>query len=218
MNKTKTSSLKLLQFANIILIMIVLNLAFINSYSQSKPDTDKLIPKQALNSNIIVSPLPESMVNVSIDADIIETQACSSESISQGGLKIELNWYNSNDFTGNMMMGMMSEKSEKNWLSHKKQINELYEHYKNPVNSISCSSVKEEVISGGKLYIIEYSYSYCDTDKTENRMVEARCFFFKGNVSGNIEIKCQCSQEEVKEMIKVIIQSSSDFNFSGLLN
>ena len=192
---------------------------FSHVFAQSQADIAKLVPSQVVNLKKAISPIPNYIVNISIIGDIPETMACQPQSLSLGGLKLELNWYNKNDETGKMMLGLVSNKSdiEKNWASHKKQIDEIYQHYSAPGNSISCSQVKEEDVPGGKLYLVEYSYSLCDTNRDKQHTVQAKCFFFNGSVNGNIEIISQCKPEEVREMVKSIIKSASEFSFSSLM-
>lgn len=214
-NRFRLTVRNLKAYALLLMFITVFNEVF----AQSQPDITKLVPSQVINLKKMVSPIPNSMLNISIIGDIPETMACQPQSLSLGGLKLELNWYNKNDETGKMMLGLVSNKPdiEKNWASHKKQIDEIYQHYSAPGNSISCSQLKEEDVPGGKLYLVEYSYSLCDTDRDKQHTVQAKCFFFNGTANGNIEIICQCKPEEVSEMVKGIIKSASEFSFSGLM-
>ncbi len=198
-------------------IIILSNIGLINA--QSKPDVEKLAPKQAINFQITVTPMMTATVHISIGADIQESQACKAESLAYGGLKMEFNWYNKSDETGKMMLGFVSNKPdiEKHWISHKQQIDEIYKHYSAPGNSLMCNTVKEEDVPSGKLYMVDYSYAYCDTDKALQHSVNAKCFFFNGTCTGNIEINCQCSIDEVRNMIKSIISEADGFNFLGLM-
>jgi hypothetical protein len=204
---------------NVILNLFFFFIVFSVATAQSTADLSKLAPKQATNLKNFAAPTLSATVHVAITGDIQETQACQPQSLAYGGLKVELNWYNNNDETGKMMLGMVSNKPdiEKHWVSHKNQVDEIYQHYSTKGNSLACSLVSEEDVPGGKLYIIDYSYANCDTDKARQRSVVAKCFFFNGTSTGNIEISCQCTPDEVRNMVKSIIKSTLDFDFSGLL-
>jgi len=193
-------------------------LVYTTSLAQSKPDIGKLAPQQALNLNKSAVPMMSAMVNVKIVGDLPESRACKSSSVAEKGLNIDISWYNKNDETGNMMLGFVSNKPdiEKKWTMHKDQLNEMYDHYNTPGNSLYCSKVYEEDVPGGKMHLIEYSYANCDTDKAQAYMVEAKCFFFNGSATGTIEISCQCELDEVRKMINGTISETSAFDFSSV--
>lgn len=197
------------------IIVCLFTFAFASSFAQAKPDIGKLAPKQALNLNKAAVPMMSAMVNVKIIGDLPESRACKASSVADKGLMIEISWYNKNDETGNMMLGFVSNKPdiEKKWTMHKNQLNETFNHYSTPGNSLYCSKVYEEDVPGGKMHLIEYSYATCDTDRAQAYMVDAKCFFFNGTATGTIEISCQCELDEVRKMIKGTIAETAAFNF-----
>ena len=186
--------------------------------SQSKPDPTKIAPPEALNLRKEIEPLPSSMVRIAMNGNLAETTACQKDS-KQGQLRIELSWYNKNDETGKMMLQLVDNQSdfEKQWASHKKEILNEYEHYKAPNNSLYCSDLFEENVPGGRLHMVQYSYIYCDSEHAKQYTVDARCFFFNGTTTGVIEIRSQNGVDEIRKMVKHIIQKTADFPFSSLL-
>ena len=186
--------------------------------SQSKPDPTKIAPPEASILRKEIVPLPSSMVRVTLNGNLAETTAC--QKISQTGqLRIELSWYNKNDETGKMMLQLVDNKPdfETQWASHKKEILNEYDHYKAPNNSLYCSDLFEENVPGGRLHMVQYSYTYCDSERDKQYTVDARCFFFNGTTTGTIEIRSQNGVDEIRKMVKHIIQKTADFPFSSLL-
>ena len=186
--------------------------------SQPKPDPAKIAPPEASILRKEIVPLPSSMVRITMNGNLAETTAC--QKISKTGqLRIELSWYNKNDETGKMMLQLVDNKPdfETQWASHKKEILNEYDHYKAPNNSLYCSDLFEENVPGGRLYMVQYSYTYCDSERDKQYTVDARCFFFNGTTTGTIEIRSQNGVDEIRKMVKHIIQKTADFSFSSLL-
>ena len=201
-------------------MLFALALIFSSSvFAQSK--IEGLIPAGTANTKESVAPMPPMMVHVDYTSDINETQACQQNSTAYGGLKVQISWYNTNDETGKMMLGMVSNPADlqKHWDSHKEQLNAIHEQYKNGNygDHFNFTEVLEETVPGGKLYMISSTNANCDTDKPRSQRVTAKCFFFNGTTTGNIEIEAQCTPEEMREMVKSIIKKTSEFNFPGLM-
>jgi hypothetical protein len=212
----KTNDVNMIQ--KLILFSSIFTLCVSNFSTLSQSKIENLIPKNAINVKETIMPLASSMVSVNYVGDIIETSACSENSYAYGGLKVEISWFDKNDYSGKMMLGFVSNPPdiEKHFLQNQKELMEIYGHYSNPENSNSCSKVVEEPVSGGKLHILNYSYTHCETERKQI-VTTARCFFFNGVATGLIRIDAQCKPEEVKEMIKSIIKKVSEFDFNSLM-
>ena len=202
----------------IVFFCVVLVAVFDSMPAQTKADPAKIAPNEASILRKEIVPLPSSMVRVTLNGSLAETTACQKDS-RQGQLRIELSWYNKNDETGKMMLQLVDNKPdfEAQWASHKKEIRHEYEHYKTPGHSLYCSELFEENVPGGRLHMVQYSYTYCDSERDKQYTVDARCFFFNGTTTGVIEIRSQNGVDEIRKMVKHIIQKTADFPFSSLL-
>ena len=74
-----------------------------------------------------------------------------------------------------------------------------------------------KVFPAGRLHMVQYSYIQCDSERDKQYTVDARCFFFNGTTTGIIEIRSQNGVDEIRKMVKHIIQKTAEFPFSSLL-
>lgn len=200
-------------------VLLLFALQHIQAQTVSK--IEKLVPAGVSNIEEMVMPLPPSMLRIEYTGDITATKACSKDALDYGGLKVQLSWYNKNDETGKMMLGMVSNKAdiEKHWKTNKEELDKIYERYKtgNYGTSFTYTEVLEETVPGGKLHMISSSNSCPESDNVRNQLVNARCFFFNGTAHGEITIEAHCSPDEIRNMVKAIIKNAGEFNFAGLL-
>jgi hypothetical protein len=195
--------------------IILIALSVVSLYAQNPSKIEKLIPSGVSNVKEMIQPMPSFMVRVEYTGNITETTSCSSGSF--GDIKTALSWYNTNDETGNMMVGMVSAETElkKNWQKNKDELEEIRQQTGS--QTIVVSEVTEEVISGGRLYMLNIKTPCVESGKSESQLVYARCFFFNGNTQGEIRIETRCSPGEVKAMVGRILEEVKSFNFSGLI-
>lgn len=190
----------------------------VNAQTVSK--IEKLVPAGVVNIKETVMPLPPSMARVEFTGDITETKACSKEAFSFGGLKVMISWYNKNDETGKMMLGMVGNKAdlEKHWKTNKEELDKIYEGYKTGGygNSFTYTEVLEETVPGGKLHIISSANICPESDNARYQLVNARCFFFNGTAHGELLIEARCTPDEIRTMVKSVIKNTGEFNFAAL--
>lgn len=189
--------------------------------AQTVSKIEKLLPAGVSNIKEMVMPLPPSMLRIEYTGDITETKACSNNTLAYGGLKVQLSWYNKNDETGKMMLGMVSNKAdiEKHWKTNKEELDKIHEQYKtgNYGTSFTYTDVSEETVPGGKLHMISSSNTCPESDNARKQLVNARCFFFNGTAHGAITIEAHCTPDEIRAMVTSIIKNAGEFNFSALL-
>lgn len=177
---------------------------------QVAPEVKNLVPWDYItesvskNSGVIMG--IESYVKVSISADILDTDACTSESISSNGLSMDYMWFNTNDETGKMMLKMHSD------------LNGIEQEKEN----FKLDDATEEEFMGGTLWVIASSKDCINeisgpTGKTEYN-TRMRYFGFNGTTIAKIEVHCECKPDKVKQIIKNTLQLSNEFDFSVLKN
>ncbi|MBK7212921.1 MAG: hypothetical protein IPH88_06420 [Bacteroidales bacterium] len=203
---------------NIVLASCLMLLSFL-AYAQTPSKIQKLIPAGVVDPAEIIQPMAPFMVRVEYTGKITETATCSKGTL--GDIKVAISWYNTNDETGKMMVGMVSPASElqKHWQKDKEEITEIYQQYKNGGygENMRISEVKTEDVPAGKLTIFDVSNPCVESDIPKSQRVFARCFIFNGTTQCEIRIEAQCSPDEIRTMIKTILNETSSFNFSGLM-
>lgn len=181
-------------------------LMLINSmvFAQAPLKIQILIPAGVVNPAEIIQPMAPFMVRVEYTGKITETSTCSKGTL--GDIKVAISWYNTNDETGKMMVGMVSPTAElqKHWTQDKDEITDIYQQYKNGGygENIRISEVKTEDVTAGKLTIFDVSNPCVESDIPKSQKVFARCFIFNGNTQCEIRIESQNSPEEIRTMIK----------------
>jgi hypothetical protein len=187
--------------------------------AQSPSKISKLIPTGVIDPAETVQPMAPFMVRVEYTGKIVETASCSKGSL--GEIKVAMSWYNNNDETGKMMLGLVSTPSElqKQWQKNQEELTGIYQQYKNGGygENLKVSEVKIEDLPGGKLSILDVTAPCVESDVPSSQRTFARCFVFDGKTQCEIRIESQCSPAEIKTMIKTIIFEVNNFNFSGLL-
>ena len=205
-----------IKYAAVFIVLFAIQ--HVNAQAVSK--IEKLVPAGVVNTKETVMPLPPSMARVEYTGDITETKACSKEAFSSGGLKVMISWYNKNDETGKMMLGIVSNKAdlEKHWKTNKEALDKIYTQYKTGGygDSFTFTEVLEETVPGGKLHIISSSNICPEADNARYQLVNARCFFFNGTAHGELLIEAHCTPDEIRNMVKAIIKSTGEFNFAAL--
>ncbi|MBK7173820.1 MAG: hypothetical protein IPH84_11425 [Bacteroidales bacterium] len=194
-------------------------LAALYSFAQSSSRISKLIPKGVINPVETIQPMPPFMVRVEYVGQVTETTSCSKETV--GEIKVAMSWYNNNDETGKMMLGMISSPSElqKQWQKNTDELTDICQQYKNGGygENLKVSEVKTEEVTGGKLCFFDVTSPCVESAVKASQRTFARCFIFDGKTQCDIRIESQCSPDEIKAMIKMIVFEVNNFNFSGLL-
>ena len=184
-------------------------------YSQA-PNVENILPNNDVNRTIrkigyTVMGIG-STVHVDINCDINNYSSCNNDNIL-GRLDVEVNWYNTNDETGKMMLQMIKDLQT---------IPQEMADFKTSSGFEMMDQAKEVSIDGGKYWIYTKQKPCINeisgpTGKTEHQ-TQIRCYIFDGIKIIKIDLKGFFEAEKAKEIMQETDQNIKKFDFSTLSN
>jgi hypothetical protein len=146
-----------------------------------------------------------SMVRVDITASLKNYDDCRRNDRTPGGLKIEIDWYNTNDVAGKMMADLIKDDIE------------------NIMNSFHSSvdfENKEVELKGGKMWISSKQKACVNeitgpTGDTEFHS-QISAFVFTGNIVLKIVLNSNSKPETLKQSLQYILEKVSFVDFISL--
>lgn len=194
-------------------IILLLNL---HGFGQSLKSLHQLLPLEEVNleSGKITGQVMGSggSVVVLLYANLDNTDACQKGSISYKGLKVNITWYDKDDELGKSMLEMMDMLNA---------IPQMMEEFKNE-SGFDANQAKEEMIEGGKMWVISKSSPCINTISGPTGVTEyktsLRCFVFNGTTVIKIEIDCNSKAERVIGIARKIVEKAGKFDFTPYKN
>jgi hypothetical protein len=189
------------------------SLSFFNIFSQNTKSIEAILPMKDIDQTIDkMYYLPANMgfmAHVDVSASLVNYDDCSDHGQTQGGLKIQIDWYNINDETGKMMADMV-----------KGDISNVMNNFKNSSGFENLSKAVESDIKGGKMWIYT-SQKPCvneitgPTGETEY-FTQIRAFVFTGNKLLKIDLMSKSHPSTLEQSLRFFLDQSENFDFSTL--
>jgi hypothetical protein len=201
---------------NALLIFAVAILFVSPLFAQSNQKVEDFLPMKDIDQSI--SKIYSQVSNlgfqnhVDISADLKTFDDCIWNK-QQGRLKMEIDWYNTNDETGKMIADMIKgdiPNIMKNYL------------YSSFNDNMKSDQAKEEIIKGGKLLVYSKN-SQCVNEITgpngETQYFTAiRAFVFTGCLKLEISLYSYTKVDTLKQTLTEIIKKAESFDFSSFKN
>jgi hypothetical protein len=201
---------------NAFLIFIVAIL-FVNPlFAQNNQKVEDLLPMKDIDQSI--SKIYSQVSNlgfqnhVDINADLKTYDDCIWNN-QQGRMKIQIDWYNTNDETGKMIADMI-----------KGDIPDLMKSflYSSFSDQMKIDQAKEEIIKGGKLLVYSKNTQCVNEIAGPNGETQyftaIRAFVFTGSLKMEISLYSYTKADALKQTLNEIIKKAESFDFSSLKN
>ena len=193
------------------LITLFLNCFMV--FSQNNGSIESILPMKDIDQTIDkMYYLPANMgfmVHVDVSASLVNYDDCSDHDRTQGGLKIQIDWYNTNDETGKMMSDMI-----------KGDISNVMKNFKNSSGFENLSKAVESDIKGGKMWM--YASKKACVNEITGATGEIECFsqirafVFTGNKLLKIDLISKSHPSTLEQSLRFFLDKSENFDFSKL--
>lgn len=195
------------------MILFIVVYAFNSGFSQQLSTIEVFLPMKDIDQTFEkLTIMPSNMgflVHLEINASLKNYDDCSRKDRLQGGLKIEIDWYDANNETGKMMAGMI-----------KSDIEKITQSFKGSSGFENMSEAVESNIKGGKMWIYTKAKSCVNeitgpTGETEH-LTQIRAFVFTGSKMLKIDLKSRTKPSNLEQSLKIILEKWETFDFSTL--
>lgn len=189
------------------------SLSFFNIFSQNTESIEVILPMKDINQSIDnIYYLPANMgfmVHVDVSASLVNYDDCSDHGQTQGGLKIQIDWYNINDETGKMMADMVQA-----------DIANIMQTFKTSSGFENMDKAVENDLKGGKMWMYTHREA-CVNEITGatgemNYFTQIRAFVCTGNKIIKIDLKAATNVTTLEQSLKFILDKCDLFDFSSL--
>ncbi len=197
------------------LFLSIAIIAALQSFSQTV-NIENILPAKSVNQTIRKIGYSvmgiTSTVNVCLNCDLNNYNKCNDDNIF-GRINVEVNWYNTNDETGKMMLEMM-----KDMQAFPQEMAE----FKKSSGFEKIGEAKDVSTEGGKYWIFT-NQKQCvneitgSTGKTEH-FTQIRCFIFDGIKTIKLDFYGYFASDKAKEIMLETVQNIKKFDFSALAN
>lgn len=193
------------------LITVFLN-CFIG-FSQNNGPIESILPMKDIDQTIDkMYYLPANMgfmAHVDVSASLVNYDDCSDHDRTQGGLKIQIDWYNTNDETGKMMADMI-----------KGDISNVMKNFKNSSGFENINEAVESDIKGGKMWMYSKQKACVNEITGATGEIEyfsqIRAFVFTGNKLLKIDLISKSHPSTLEQSLRFFLDKSENFDFSTL--
>jgi len=200
---------------NKLIVAIVVFFSFcVDVFSQNTKPIEPILPMSDIDQSIDkMYYLPANMgfmVHVDVNASLKNYDHCSLKDATPHGLKIEIDWYNTNDETGKMVADMI-----------KGDISNVMKNFKNSSGFEDIDKATESDVKKGKMWM--YSKQKACVNEITGPTGEIEyfsqiiAFVFTGNKLLKIDLKSNSKLETLQKSLDYILGKWENFDYN-LLN
>ncbi len=184
-------------------------------YAQPKNNIEDILPMtdvdQTQEKLQVTTTNMEMMVHADVNGSLVNYDNCSRTDRNQGGLKIQIDWYNTNDETGKMMADMV-----------KVDILSVSKAFSTSSGFENFNEAVERDINGGKMWVYTRNKACVNeitgaTGEIEH-FTQIRAFVFTGNKVLKIDLHAKTKAVTLEQTLQYILEKSETFDFSAIQN
>jgi len=193
--------------------LIAVFFSWFYGFSQNNSPIESILPMKDIDQtyekiNTQVSNLV-FMTHVDLNASLVNYDDCQRKDRTQEGLKMQIDWYNTNDETGKMMADMVQA-----------DIANAMKNYKNSSGFEHMDQALESDLKGGKMWMYSHREA-CVNEMTGatggmNYFTQIRAFVCTGNKIIKIDLKAATNVTTLEQSLKFILDKCDLFDFSSL--